>query len=111
MKPEINFANEKLQDTFEKLKNSRTEDKKLYKWIVRAFEDIEKNVFCGTQISKKLIPKSYSDNFSVDNLWKYDLPNAWRLIYTVKNDKAFVLSIILEWFNHKEYEKRFRYLL
>ncbi|MEK6837806.1 MAG: hypothetical protein AABX69_04085 [Nanoarchaeota archaeon] len=40
---------------------------------------------------------------------KYDLPNAWRRIYTIDADEVRIVSIIPEWFDHKEYEKRFRY--
>jgi len=109
MKSKIKFANQKLQEAFEALKDSKTEDKNLYKWIIRALEDLEENAFSGTQISKKLIPKIYCTNFSIDNLWKYDLPNAWRLIYSIKNNEICVLSIILEWMSHKEYERRFNY--
>jgi Txe/YoeB family toxin of Txe-Axe toxin-antitoxin module len=108
MKSEIKFVDEKLQNLFEKLKDSKTEDKKLYEWIVRAFEDLEKNAFCGTQIPKRLIPKEYK-KYELDNLWKYDLPNAWRLIYTVAKGEVCVLSIVLEWMNHKDYENRFNY--
>ena len=110
MKSEIKFADEKLQKNFERLKNSKTEDQQLYKWIYRAFEDLEKNVFCGIQIPKKLIPKKYIREYgSLPNLWKYNLPDAWRLVYTVKNNKVEILSIILEWMTHKEYERRFKY--
>ena len=108
MKSEIKFVDEKLQNLFEKLKDSKTEDKKLYEWIARAFEDLEKNAFCGTQIPKRLIPKEYK-KYELDNLWKYDLPNAWRLIYTVAKGEVCVLSIVLEWMNHKDYENRFNY--
>ena len=109
MKSEINFADEKVEKNFKELKDSRTESKKLYKWICRAFEDLEENAFCGIQISKKLIPKIYLEKHRMDNLWKYNLPNAWRLLYSIKNGEVRVLSIILEWMSHKEYEKRFKY--
>lgn len=109
MKSEINFADEKLQKNFEELKNSVNEDKNLYKWICRAFEDLEENAFCGIRIQKKLIPKIYIEKYEIDNLWKYDLPKGWRLIYSVANGQVCVISIILEWMSHKEYEKRFRY--
>ena len=57
-----------------------------------------------------MIPKGYEKRFGrLDNLWKYNLPNAWRLIYTVKYGELIVLSIILEWVAHKEYENRFNY--
>lgn len=109
MKSEINFADEKIKESFEKLKNSKTEDKRLYSWICRAFEDLEENAFCGIRIKKNLIPKIYVEKYGIDNLWKYDLPRGWRLIYSVANGEVCVLSIILEWFNHKEYERRFGY--
>ena len=35
----------------------KTEDKKLYKWINRALDDLEENAFCGIRIQKRLIPK------------------------------------------------------
>ena len=39
----------------------------------------------------------------------YDLPKGWRLIYSVTRKGVEVLSIILEWFDHKNYERRFKY--
>ena len=61
------------------------------------------------QTPKKLWPKDYVKKYNIDNLWKYDLPNAWRLIYTIKADQITVLAVVLEWFDHKDYERRFRY--
>ena len=109
MKSNIKFADKKVVKSLEKLKNSKTEDKKLLDWLERAFEDLEKDAFCGIQIPKKLFPKEYVQKYDLDNLWKYNLPNAWRLIYTVKNNEVCVLSIILEWMSHKDYEKKFKY--
>ena len=109
MKSEIKFVEEKIQKNFEELKDSKTEDKKLYQWICRAFEDLEKNSFCGVRIQKKLIPKVYIEKYKIDNLWKYDLPKGWRIIYSIANGQISVLSIILEWMSHKDYERRFRY--
>ncbi len=109
MQPKIVFADKQLKDAFDKLKNSKTEDKNLYKWLNRAFEDIIQNAFCGIQIPKKLIPKEYLKKYEIDNLWKYDLPKAWRLLYSVARDEIVVIAIILEWLPHKEYERRFNY--
>ncbi len=103
------FANKKLEKEFESLKKGKEQDKKLYKFIERAINDLKKDPSCGIKIQKKLWPKSYVRQYKVSNLWKYDLPNGWRLIYTIKTDELIVLNIILEWFNHKEYEKRFKY--
>ncbi len=70
---------------------------------------MKKNPASGTKIPKKVWPKIYQKEYGITNLWKYDLPNAWRLIYTIKEDEVMILGVILEWFDHKEYEKRFKY--
>jgi Txe/YoeB family toxin of Txe-Axe toxin-antitoxin module len=106
MQSNIQFVNDRIKKAFDKLEK---ENKKMHKFISMAFEDIEENVFCGIQIPKRLIPKEYLRKYNVKNLWKYNLPDAWRLIYSVKNNQICILSIILEWMDHKEYEKRFNY--
>ena len=52
MKSEIKFADKKIQKNFEELKNSKIQDQRLYKWICRAFEDLEENGFNGIRIQK-----------------------------------------------------------
>lgn len=101
---EIHFADKKIQKTFENL----TEEP-LKKQLERAFEDIEENPFCGIQIPKKLIPKEYSKKYDAKNLWKYNLPGAWRLIYSIEGGEAVIISIILDWMDHKSYTRKFNY--
>ncbi|HIJ10484.1 TPA: hypothetical protein HA278_00375 [Candidatus Woesearchaeota archaeon] len=109
MKGRIKFAEEKVKESLIKLKTSKTEDQRLYKWINRALDDIEEDTFCATQVPKKLILKVYIEKYGIDNLWKYDLPSGWRLLYSVANSDIIVLAIIIEWFDHKNYERRFKY--
>ena len=109
MKSKVVFADKKVKEAFLELENSKSEDQNLYRWLNRAFDDLSENPFCGIQIPKKLIPKTYQKKYSIDNLWKYNLPNAWRLMYSVARDEIIVISIILEWLPHKEYERRFNY--
>jgi len=59
-------------------------------------------------LPKRLIPPEYTKK-DIKNLWKYDLPRGWRLMYSIVNEELIVVSIVLEWFNHKEYERRFKY--
>jgi len=98
-----------VKEAYEKLKVFTTEDRMLYDWLSRAFEDIQKDAFCGIQIPKRLIPREYIKKYGIDNLWKYDMPKAWRLLYSVLGDKVIVISIIIEWLPHRKYEKRFGY--
>jgi len=105
----VGFADEDTLDAFNKLKGSKVEDRDLYRWISSAISDLKKNPYCGIQIKKRQIPRTYISKYHVANLWKYDLPNAWRLIYFVIGDRVRIISIILEWMDHKAYERRFKY--
>jgi len=101
------FATENLEKQFEKLNS----EEDLKKHLLRAISDLKQNPFCGRKLSQRLFPKEYIKKYNVTNLWKYDLPNGWRLIYTVlRESEVELVSVILEWFNHKEYERRFNYL-
>lgn len=105
----VAFISQKLKDEFESLKDGRFEDKKLYSYIQRAIDDLKKTPLSGIKIPKNLWPKEYIQQYKINNLWKYDLPNGWRLVYTIETDEIKILSLILEWFDHKEYERRFGY--
>lgn len=85
------------------------EEKQLHNRLLCAFNDIEQDCFCGIQIPKRLIPKEYQKKHAIDNLWKYNLPGAWRLIYTIERQDILIIAIVLEWLPHEEYERRFKY--
>lgn len=105
----IQFADAKVKQCFEELAKYDKDEKGLYKYLVNAFKEIEENAFCGIQIPKRLIPKVYLNKYNLHNLWKYNLPNAWRLLYSIESSGVMVISIIIEWIEHKGYEKRFKY--
>ena len=92
----VAFISEKLKEEFESLKEGKFEDKELYRFIIRAIDDLKKNPSCGIKIQKKLWPKEYIRNYKITNLWKYDLPNGWRLIYTIEANEVKIVNIILE---------------
>jgi Txe/YoeB family toxin of Txe-Axe toxin-antitoxin module len=104
----VRFLDKSLQDAYFSLQSGFDDEKKLFKSLNKAFTEIEKNAFCGIQVPKNLIPKRYIKNYIV-NIWKYNLPNGWRLLYSVENQKICVVSIVIEWLDHKSYERRFKY--
>ncbi len=105
----VAFITQKLKEQFQCLKEGKFEDQQLYKFINRALDDLKQNSSCGIKIPKKLWPREYVQKYNIPNLWKYDLPSAWRLVYIIESDEVKIVSIILEWFSHKDYEKRFHY--
>ena len=106
---EIAFVTNSLSEAFLKLNERKFEDKQLFRFINRAMDDLKENPFCGIRIPKRLWPLEYIKKYSIVNLWKYNLPNSWRLVYTIKEDKISILSVILDWFNHRDYERKFKY--
>ena len=75
----------------------------------RAIEDLKEDAFTGLAVPKDRIPKKYQREFDAKTIWKYDMPKAYRLIYTIENNEIEVFAILLEWFDHKTYEKKFKY--
>ncbi len=105
----IGFVDTKVKDAYFELKDGYSDEKELFSLINQAIENIKKNHTIGIAIPKRLIPKEYIIKYAVDNLWKYDLPKGWRLIYTVQGNNLSIVSIIVEWMDHKNYERRFKY--
>lgn len=98
------------EDELEKAFNLLSEDSPLKKSIRKAISDLKENVFCGEQIKKERIPKEYRDKYNINNLWWYPLADAWRLVYSVVTpSKVEILAVIIEYYNHKEYERKFGY--
>jgi hypothetical protein len=105
----VRFADEKVKKAFEGLEKSDSTKEQTRIMLIRAFKDIEQNAFCGIQLSKRLMPKEYIKKYRITNLWKYDLPNAWRLLYSIENQELLIVSIILDWMSHPEYERKLKY--
>ena len=85
----------------------------LHQTLLRSINNVmdllKKNPFSGNQIPKKQIPEKYSNKYDAENIWRIELPNRWRLIYTIAGNKIEVINFIMDIFNHKEYDKVFGY--
>jgi len=106
---EVRFADIKLREAYLKLEEGSGEEKEIYNKINKAIQILEKNPEAGIRIPSRLIPKTYLQKYFINNLWKYNLSKSWRLLYTITQTEIRIVSIILEWMNHKNYERRFNY--
>jgi len=66
-------------------------------------------VRAGRNVIKKLIPKKLIKKYGIDNLRIYNLPIAWRMLYTITSNEIEIISVILDWMNHKDYERLFKF--
>lgn len=82
------------------------QEKKLLWWRDRLAEDPT----AGDSIRKNLIPRELKRRFGVENLWRAELPGAWRLVYTIAAKVDVRPEVrILRILTHKEYDRLFGY--
>jgi hypothetical protein len=108
MKAAIYFIDDQVRQAYTALASGKAEERELSRELKTAFDAIAPDAFCGIQVPKRLIPKSYG-KYGIDNLWKYNFHKSWRLMYAVAGDGENVIVLIIEWLPHKEYERRFGY--
>ena len=108
MRSEVRFFDGRARRTYYRLERGDGADRALFVAIATALDALEKNAFCGVQIPKRIIPTYYLRR-DIRNVWKYDLPQGWRLIYSVISGERIVISLVIEWFDHTNYERRFGY--
>jgi len=108
-------AEQEYQKLLEIVKNekekamSNSENQKLLKSIDEKIERLKYAPDSGIQIPKKLFPSKYLTTYEINNLWKMNLFNYWRLIYTLRGDKVEVLCVVLDLIDHPTYNKIFGY--
>ncbi len=94
METQIVFADRKLKAKYESLEHV-PEFAWFYKALNRAFTDIMKNPSAGIPLKKYRIPKDLAGK-RIDNLWKYDLPSGWRLLYSLGREGIVIMALVLE---------------
>jgi len=75
--------------------------------INRLFDIIVKNPFYGENAKKSLIPSEYREKYDATNLFIADLPDYWRMLYTLESDEVEIIAFILDIIDHEEYDKKF----
>lgn len=90
--------------------NSKTE-----RAILKAFEHkkelIKINPHYGNPIAKDKIPTEYKVKYGITNLFRIELPNFWRMLYTLTEGetKIEIIAFVLDIIDHKDYNKKFGY--
>ena len=100
------FVDNSLEEAFRNL----SEKDSIKKALKKAIKNIQEDVFCGRNVKKKLIPRKLIEKYKINNLWIYNLPSAWRLLYSITPPRDIkIIAAILDWMNHKDYEKLFKF--
>ena len=95
--------------------NKEAPHSKLERGILRAVDKkvelIKANPHYGNPIAKKLIPKDYKEKYGINNLFRVELPNRWRMLYSLTDSetKIEIIAFILDLIGHPTYNKKFGY--
>lgn len=103
-------AEEAYLQLAEKANISKTEQTILNS-IHQKIELIKTDCHYGNPIAKKLIPKEYVIKYGISNLFRIELPNFWRMLYSLTNGETEIeiISFVLNILDHKSYNKKFGY--
>ncbi|MEA3329915.1 MAG: hypothetical protein U9Q06_04180 [Nanoarchaeota archaeon] len=107
MKPhKVKFIDESLENSF----NNLSDKDPIKKGLIKAIRDIKEDFGAGRLITKdthnKNNIKKILDKHKVDNIRVYNLPSAWRLLYSItRKEDIKIIAVILDWMSHKDYEK------
>ena len=76
--------------------------------IERVIEILRNNPQFGDPIAKGLIPEELK-RAGVQNLYRAELSNYWRMLYTIEGNTVEIFLFILKIVDHDEYNKLFGY--
>jgi hypothetical protein len=81
----------------------------LIRAIDQKIEFLKINPYYGNPISKKLIPIEYKKKYDVKNLYRIELPQFWRMLYTLINDEIEIVALVIDITDRRNYDKKFGY--
>lgn len=84
---------------------TNSDEMRLLKSINNKIDILKYNPVYGQSVSKALIPKV----LNVDNLFRIELTNYWRMLYTLRTNEVEIISFVLYILDHYTYDKLFGY--
>jgi len=103
------FLKEQAREAFIELKKrADKESQSIVNSINRVIEILKENPQHGGPISKDLIPDSFKKQ-GITNLYRVELSNFWRMIYTLEGNKIEIFAFVLNIVDHPTYNKIFGY--
>jgi len=103
-------AEEVYKHLNEEAPTSKTE-RMILNAINKKVELIKVNHHYGDPIAKALIPQEYKDKYGITNLFRVELPNFWRMLYTLTDGESNIeiIAFVLDIMDHPAYDKKFGY--
>ncbi len=112
---EIQFDEQAYED-YRELQKNVEENKKskkkptheqLLNSLNTAIDNIKANHRYGDLIPRKYLSKATINKYGTDKIFRVGLVGYWRLLYTIIGDEVKIIALILEYMDHKTYDKIF----
>jgi len=81
----------------------------LLRSIHRVRDLLKQNPFAGDQVPKRQIPLKYIQKFDAENVWRIELADRWRMVYTITGNQVEIVTFVMDIFDHEDYDKVFGY--
>ncbi len=99
---------ERAGSSLDALEASRSRESKAIVNRVRALKPILlADCLHGEVVPKSAIPSLLQERYGLENLYVEDLPDFWRLLYTIIKFEGRRLIVVLEVVDHRAYSKWF----
>ena len=99
------FLKGQAKEKYVELQNNSNAESKI---ILNSFERVKdiliNNPQYGNPIKKELIPKQFK-NLGIQNLYRVELANFWRVLYTIEGNNIEILIFVMTLSDHKAYDK------
>lgn len=103
------FLKDDARESYLKLRmRSDGQSKSILRSIERIKGILKENPQVGEPISKDMIPKKFM-KMGIKNMYRLELSNYWRMLYTIEGDRVEIFVFILSIDSHKDYNKLFGY--
>ena len=89
-------------------KRDDKEAQSLIRSIDRIINILKQNPQYGNPIKKELIPDSFK-KIGIKNLYRAELSNFWRMLYTIEGNKVEIFCFVLSIMDHQSYDRLFGY--
>lgn len=92
-----------------KFANKIKENATVLNAIDKKIDALKSNAYCGQQVVGKLIPGEYVREYHLENLYRMELPNFWRMLYTLAETEEETIAFVIDILDHKRYSRKFGY--
>ena len=107
----LSLEAKQVYDYLNQMAPSSKKERMLLKAINYKISLIKNNFQYGDPIAKNLIPQEYKEKYDISNLFRVELPDFWRMLYTVSESTSQIeiIAFVLDIIDHKNYNKKFGY--